>query len=434
MFELIPDSLTGAVAAVEGIRNAAVLLNGPTGCKFYHGALSENQLPRTESIDPIYYSEEFYFGQPRVPATYLDDHDYVFGATEKLENILPVVAEKGHKLIAVINTPGAALIGDDLLKFIQQAKLAVPCIAIENTGFSGSPAEGFRLALAEVLRLAGTLELNRVQHNSPQVRKKVTLAGISLFHHHWPGHIRELKKMLAACGIDIHTVLCAGCTMEELASLGQADAMVVLHAEYAAGLQALLRKYCAQECAVSASGIPIGFDASEQWISAICAELGLSPEPAIDRIQRKRFLAYQALKRFNALTGLPKGVTFGIQGDGSIAYPLTKWLYQYLGMVPAAIRLIDAAPADRQCLQGFLQSINGLDVLEKDIQQTMPEIIFGSGALLSRLRPANTDFVGIEISLPVSGYQHVQPKSFIGPDGALYLIERIINGLAGYAV
>ena len=52
---------------------------------------------------------EFYFGQPRVPATYLDDHDYVFGATDKLEKILPVVAQKGHSLVAVVNSPGAAL-------------------------------------------------------------------------------------------------------------------------------------------------------------------------------------------------------------------------------------------------------------------------------------------------------------------------------------
>ena len=29
-----PDALTGAVLAVEGIPDAAVLLNGPTGCKF----------------------------------------------------------------------------------------------------------------------------------------------------------------------------------------------------------------------------------------------------------------------------------------------------------------------------------------------------------------------------------------------------------------
>ncbi|NBB94759.1 MAG: hypothetical protein GVY16_03365 [Planctomycetes bacterium] len=39
-----PDSLTGAILAAEGIVDAAVLLNGPTGCKFYHGAIAEGQV------------------------------------------------------------------------------------------------------------------------------------------------------------------------------------------------------------------------------------------------------------------------------------------------------------------------------------------------------------------------------------------------------
>jgi nitrogenase molybdenum-iron protein alpha/beta subunit len=95
-----PDRLTGAILAIEGIRDAAVLLNGPTGCKFYHGAVAEGQLPRESSYDPLQFVDEFYFGQPRVPATYLDSEDYVFGASAKLERILPVVASKGHSLIA----------------------------------------------------------------------------------------------------------------------------------------------------------------------------------------------------------------------------------------------------------------------------------------------------------------------------------------------
>ena len=154
--EIIPDGFTGAIVAIEGIKDAAVLLNGPTGCKFYHGAVADGQFPRVDSLDPLYYSEEFYFGQPRVPATYLDDHDYVFGATDKLEKILPVVAQKGHSLVAVVNSPGAALIGDDLERFIAQAGLPVPCIAIESAGFSDSFTTGFQRTMIQALELLKT--------------------------------------------------------------------------------------------------------------------------------------------------------------------------------------------------------------------------------------------------------------------------------------
>ena len=128
----LTDGFTGAIVAVEGSRDAAVLLNGPTGCKFYHAALSDRQLPRGSSMGPLQYSEEFYFGQPRIPATYLDDQDYVFGATQKMEKILPRVAAKGHLFIAVVNSHRAALIGDDLQPFIDAAGLPVPCLALET--------------------------------------------------------------------------------------------------------------------------------------------------------------------------------------------------------------------------------------------------------------------------------------------------------------
>ena len=35
-----PDSVTGMIFAMEGIRNVIVLLNGPMGCKFYHSTTS----------------------------------------------------------------------------------------------------------------------------------------------------------------------------------------------------------------------------------------------------------------------------------------------------------------------------------------------------------------------------------------------------------
>ncbi len=424
-FDLVPDSLTGAVAAIEGIRDAAVLLNGPTGCKFYHGALSENQLPRLESIDPIYYSEEFYFGQPRVPATYLDDYDYVFGATEKLEKILPVVAAKGHRLIAIINTPGAALIGDDLLRFISQANLPVPCIAIENTGFSDTPASGFQQAIREALKIVPC----QPEHTQ---QKSVNLAGISLFHHHWQGNVRELTFLLNQCGIVVNTVLCAGCSFSELGSLGRAEATISLYGEYADDLLPLVRENFQQTIIEPSPGIPIGFDATARWISEICDCLEMSPAPALATIKKKRMLAYRALSRFNSLTGLPKGASFGVQGEASFVLALTRWLYSYLGMVPMSIEITDTTPDITNTMHAFLQEINCPEVMDKEISLALPEVVFGSGALISRLRLVQQPFVGIETALPVSGYLHIEPKSFWGPGGALHLLEMILNGLAGY--
>ena len=423
-YQIGPDSLTGAIAAVEGIRDAAVLLNSPTGCKFYHGALCENQLLRADALDPIYYSEEFYFGQPRVPATYLDDYDYVFGATQKLEKILPAVAAKGHSLIVVINSPGAALIGDDLVRFIKKAGLPVPCTAIENTGFSQPLSSGFQDAVRQILT---TLSPDRV----PKEPRTVNLLGISMFHHHWEGNVAELTRLLTACGIRVNTVVCAGSTVAELKGIAAAGLNVVIHEEYSGMLVPFLAENWGRDSLIPAMGAPVGFSASEAWIREVCQRLEVSPAPALELIKKGRKRSHQALSRFNSLTGLPKGAGFAVDADPSLALPLTTWLYEYLGMVPVGVRVPrqtgESETAGR--LKSFLKGIHCDAAWMAPPDRGEPEVVLAGGDVILKLRLSGRPFTGIEIALPAGTYSHVVPKATMGPGGALYLIERILNGL-----
>lgn len=230
--QLTPDSLSGAIFAIEGIADAAVLLHGPTGCKFYHGTLSERNLARGDGLDPLVYRSEFYFGQARVPATYMDGHDYVFGATAKLERLVAVAAARGHALIALVNAPGAALIGDDLERVIAAAGLAVPCLALENPGYSGSFTQGFQDALRQTIERLDPLPL-------PVVERQVNLVGLSLYQRHWQGSLDELRRMLGLlCGISVGVTLSAGSSVAALRGLRAAQVNVLVHEEYGGGLAA----------------------------------------------------------------------------------------------------------------------------------------------------------------------------------------------------
>ncbi len=423
--EFAPDSFTGAIVAIEGIRDGAVLLNGPTGCKFYHGALSEHQMPRADALDPLYYSEAFYFGQPRVPVTFLDDYDYVFGATDKLEQILPVVADKGHGLIAVINSPGAALIGDDLLRFINDAALPVPCIAIENTGFSQPLAWGFQRAVMAVL--ATIVPSQELEKN----KRSVNLMGISIFHHHWQGNIAEITTLLGVCNISVNACICAGCNLSDLEHLTRAEVNVVVHGEYAQDLVPFMAQQFGMESLVPPMGAPVGFEATTSWIKAVCERLDVNPAPALGLINVARQKSHAALNRFNALTGLPKGATFAVDADASLALPLVTWLYKYLGMVPVGVQVGHGVPELEQKIKIFLDGIDCTGAWQADPTLGSPDVVFGSGVRVARYRLTGRPFTGIELSLPTGGYHHVIPKAYMGAQGALYLVERIINGLAG---
>lgn len=420
--ELTPDGFTGAIMAAEGIRNAAVLLNGPTGCKFYHGAMSDGQLLREGSMDPLLFAEEFYFGQPRVPATYLDNQDYVFGATGKLEKILPAVAAKGHRLIVVVNSPGAALVGDDLERFIAKAGLPVPCLAMEQTGFSDQFSQGFQQAVIRVLQ---RLEPSRL---SPK-NKQVNLIGLSLFHRHWEGDVAELTRLLSLCGISVNTVLCAGCTVEELEAISSAEINLVVHDEFADGLGPFLNSHLRITSLEPIKGAPLGFQQTQAWIEGACNALGVDPMPAVDDIDRARQRAYAILSRFNALTGLPRGATFALVADGSIALSLTRWLYGYLGLVPVAVEMREATPACAEALKRFLTDIGCVEALEKNLARVDPDLVFGSEGAIGHFMARGVPVGGIDIALPGSACIDVIQRCHLGSNGALWLLERMLNSL-----
>jgi nitrogenase molybdenum-iron protein alpha/beta subunit len=417
------DAFTGAILAVEGIRDAAVLLNGPTGCKFYHAAVSDAQLPRVTSLDPLTYQEEFYFGQPRVPATYLDRDDFIFGASDKLERILPRVADKGHGLIAVVNSPGAALIGDDLDRFIRASSLSVPCVALESTGFSGRITEGYQQAVRAVLERLGPAP-------AEPAPKSVNLIGLSILHKHWEGSLAELRTLFGRCGIEVACTVCAGTTVSELRSLRRAQCNVVLHEEYAEEVVPWLEQAWGIPSLLLEQGAPVGFDATEGMLRQVGDFLGVDPGPGLRAVEEARGRSFSALARFHSLTGLPKGATFALQADPSVALPLTRWLYGYLGMIPvSAITTPVGAEGLAGKLEAFLQDIGQGDAWQAPILPQNPDIILADGNTLAWLRTQGLQGAWVDISLPGVGTIDVDPKAMLGPRGGLHLLERILNGL-----
>jgi len=446
-----PDALTGAILAVEGIRDAAVLLNGPTGCKFFHGAVAEGQLPRESSYDPLRFIDEFYFGQPRVPSTYLDGDDYVFGAAGKLRRILPVVAGKGHRLIAVVNTPGAALIGDDLERFVRAADLDVPCVSIESTGYSGTMEDGFQEAVVRVLEAllgrseqAGSPErAGPAEHADPTQhagtsesvepsQPSVALVGVSLFQRFWEGDVAELRRLLGLCGVRTAAVVCAGSTVAELRRLGRAHVAAVVHEELVDRLVPWLSKHAGLRIvrtgdrpAAGLPGTPIGFDGTEGWIRAVCASVGADPAPAVSAVDEARCRAAMHIKRFNSLTGLPKGATFSVRAPASVARPLTTWLHDYLGMIP-----VDDGGEGSAVPAGLVAAAGPEGTAPGPVADVpVADVVLADGATIARLRAAGSTAAGVEIALPSGGRIDVVPRCLLGAQGALVLLEAVPNAL-----
>ncbi len=418
-----PDGFFGSILAVEGITDACTILNAPTGCKMHIGELSKDQFRREVGQHDMRWAEEFYFGQDRLPCTYLDDYDYVFGPAEKLEYVFGRVAEKGYSYIAVLNSPGASLIGDDLQRYIDWAQLKVPTLVLDKPHFTEPFESGWIEAACNSIDALAPQEM-------PVVEKTVNLVGLSIWHKHWKGSRAELEHLLALCGIKVHSVLLADCTVEQIRQLRSAACNVVAHDE----LGGPLAKHLADRYNIpfvrSDDGAPIGFDATEAWVRAVCEALDVDPSPAVQEIEGHRKKAAEKLYRFTLKTGMPRGVSFGVALDASMALPLTKWLAGYLAMTPVAVQVTNEDHPMAMQLKDYLESIGVGKAWNAEMKAASPpDVVFSNDAVFLRMISRKRKTIGINLAMPSKDVTHFMPRAVLGLKGTLWLLERLCNGL-----
>ncbi|MBI3185553.1 MAG: hypothetical protein HYZ28_25725 [Myxococcales bacterium] len=426
-----PDSLYGALLAIEGIRGAAAVLNAPTGCKFAPAHLAELQDPRHDGADPAEYGGEFFFGQARIPCTYLDEQDYVCGGGEKLVRLLRTVAERGPRLIGVVNGPGAALVGEDLGRAVRAADLRVPVLCID-AGLNGPASLGHAVALERMID--GLTASDR-----PARRPPLALCGGSLLSLRWRDDLRQLRSELSLAGLDDVCNLGPGSNTEELRRAAAAEVIAVMHESHGARLASRLAKRTGAKLVGEEVLSPIGIQAAEAWLLAVAGASGGDLTAIRSRTRDVRAELYVALSRFAARSGLPAGLRFVVAADAAVAAPLALFLTDHLGMVPAAVLLRERAPAAERFIDAFARerSLELMVFTEGSVldeaetyRRLEPDILFGSSqdrsvatSALQRALPF------VAVSLPETGRVLLTPRPLMGLGGALVLTEEILNAV-----
>jgi len=417
-----PDGLVGSILAVEGMNDATIILNGPGGCRNYHSFLSGIYNPRPESRDSVDRSEYFFFGQHRVPCTYLDEEDYIHGSVEKVEDILPIVIEKRNAMIVIINSPGASLIGDDLDGIIKRGDHSDKALVIEEATLSTAASQGYDYAIKSMIDWLNPQEIKK-EPNS------INLLGISIYDNDWKHAKEDLQHLLNLMGFTVLSTPGAGCTVEELRNSAKAEFNVIVRPEYAIDTARLYEEKYNIPSIICNYGAPIGFEATKEWISTISAKTGADPSRAFEFVEKYQRKAVSLLREFQNHTTLPKGTTFGIRADSSIALALSKWLIDYLGMAPVAI---DISPGEYvphlNSLKMLLNNNGFSDVLLKSLNVERPDIVFADGHTAMMMERAGACHIGVNISPPSLERFNFIPRPIFGPQGSMYLLDEIING------
>lgn len=421
MKRTLPDGFVGAVMAVESISDALAMLHGPGGCRVRFMVYSSAVFPRMRLEEHDDYFIPYFYGYPRVPATYLDEYDFINGAYYKLEEGLPIIDSKKPGLIVIINSPGAGLIGDNHEKAIREAGLEDRAIWMDEALVSMPVTQGYDHTLKEIL-----------EHLNPKkgetVKDTINILGMTVLDKDWESAIEEFKDNIEAMGLKVSSIPGAGADLQSLKDSVNSEYCVVVCKE---ACHDLCDYYESMGVKIieSDAGAPVGFDATEAWYKAIADATGKDASVPLMRISKARDKIYQKFvgMKYNALR--IKGLRFSIAGIGSVIRPMTMWLYDYLALAPVAV---DADPGsdegEIEKIKEFLASIDYADSFGKE-PLVGSDIVLSEGITALTMRLNGESKIGIPIGHSSMGLDDIIARPIYGIQGALYILDEILHGV-----
>jgi len=421
MKRTLPDGFVGAVMAVESISDAVAFLHGPGGCRVRFMVHSGAVFPRIRLEDDDSYYVPYFYGYPRVPATYLDEYDYINGAYYKMEEGLPIVDGKGPGLIVVINSPGAALIGDNHERAIKEAGLEDRAIYMDESLVSIPMTQGYDLTLLQIMR-----HLNLVRDKVE--KDTVNLLGVTVMDKDFRAAVEEITENIESMGLKVKCVPGAGADLDGLKDSVNSEYCIVVSPE---SCQSISEYYGSMGLTIirSDAGAPVGFDATEEFYKKIAEVTGKDASIPIAKIAKAKDAIYQKFvgMRYNALR--IKGLKFSAAGIASVVRPLTEWLYSYLAIAPIAVDVDPGAdPLEEERLKDFLESVDYGQSFGVE-PKIGSDIVLCEGITAITMRLNGECRIGIPIGHSTMGLDDVIPRPVYGIQGALYILDEILHGV-----
>ena len=423
MKRTLPDGFVGAVMAVESISDAIAFLHGPGGCRVRFMVYSSAVYPRMTLEENDSYFIPYFYGYPRVPATFLDEYDYINGAFYKMQEGLPIVDSKEPKLVVIINSPVAGLIGDNHEKAIREAGMEERAIYMDEALVSTPMTQGYDHTLRQILE-----HLQPVR-DRPE-KDTINLLGMTVLDKDWQAAVEEFTENLESMGLNVRCVPGAGAELDDLKDSLNSEYCIVVCPE---ACQSLCDYYRSKGLKIirSESGAPVGFDATEEWYRNIAEATGKDASIPIMKIQKARDKIYQKFvgMKYNALR--IKGLKFSIAGIASVVRPLTKWMYEYLATAPVAVDVDwGSDPLETERLKSFLESIDYSDSFGLEPKKGS-DIVLCEGITALTMKINGECSIGIPIGHSSMGLDDVIARPIYGVQGAKYILDEILHGVRG---
>lgn len=411
-----PDGLAGALMGAEGFSDINTILHGPGGCRFRYMRLASELHPR-EDYAKCPRDREFYFGIPRIPCTFLEEYDYIYGGSGRLTDILTEVSKDNNNLIVVIESPATALIGDDIDNAISNCHLEDRAFALRKHLVSMMMNEGFDELCKELIEFISPPETEKVPDT-------VNLIGLPILCKDSAGSIEEISRILGLMGLKVSCSIGSGASMNDVIRSSSAEYNVEIFPEFCHSTSELYASNYGIE-SIGSGFAPIGFDSTRDWVYKVSEITGKDPSKAMEYIDSMDKKARTLLRSDVRMATKTRGMHYSINTGGSIAYPMIKWLFEYLSMIPDSVSVPYTNKSSLFAIKDFLKEHSLDGAFDNDIQKGGLMISSGDYAYMCKLSGDFSNY--IDVGFPPARDFNFRNETILGPTGAMNILNVLYN-------